>query len=121
MEVSVPLLVCSIAIAAVCIGLAWFVRQNYVRSLTSVAEKSAGLIHFYRAALRELLEGKANALAVVSGIHYITLHLLPLFFGLSLYLRTDANFLVVIVSIIWSMQLFQRLFPGEEEGSEDEQ
>ncbi|MCE9599791.1 MAG: hypothetical protein K8S54_17665, partial [Spirochaetia bacterium] len=70
-------------------------------------------------AIRGLFEGQPQRLSVLAALHYGTLHLIPLFTGLAFYLKTDANFLVVIGSIVWSMQLFQRLFPGEE-ASEDE-
>ena len=41
---------------------------------------------------------------------YILLNLLIPFWGLTFYLNSDANFLVVVVSIIVSLQLHQRLY-----------
>lgn len=119
MQVSISLLTVSSILIAACLYLTWSLRQNYVRSLTSVQEKSAGILFFYRNAIRGLFEGKPERLSVLAASHYVTLHLIPLFTGLTFYLKTDANFLIVIGSIVWSMQLFQRLFPGEESQEEE--
>lgn len=119
MQVSLSLITVSGLLIAACLYLTWVLRQNYVRSLTSVEEKSAGIIFFYRNAIRGLFEGQPQRLSVLAALHYATLHLIPLFTGLSFYLKTDANFLIVIGSIVWSMQLFQRLFPGEDSTEEE--
>ncbi len=113
MQISISFLVLAILGLAACVYLTIVLRQTYVHSLTSVDEKSAGIVHFYKGLLRKLVSGQADRLSVFAGIHYTLVHLLPLFCGLSFYLKTDANFLVVILSIVWSMQLFQRLFPGD--------
>lgn len=95
------------------------IRKAYLESLTSVDEKSAGVLHFYRRRLDLLLDGDRSQIVIFCWVHYVSLHLLPLFAGLAFYLRTDANFLVVILSIVWTMQLLQRIFPGPEPADEE--
>lgn len=95
------------------------IRKAYLHSLTSVKEKSAGLLHFYQRSLESMLDGDKSKLPVFCWIHYVSLHLLPLLAGLAFYLRSDANFLVVILTILWNMQLMQRVFPGPEPADEE--
>lgn len=95
------------------------IRKAYILSLTSVEEKSAGILHFYRRNLEALLDGDRSRLTLSCWGHYVSLHLFPLLAGLAFYLRTDANFLVVILTILWNMQLMQRVFPGPEPADEE--
>ncbi len=118
MQLSIPLLVFTVLCLGACFYLSVVIRQAYVHSLTSVEEKSAGIIHFYRARLRVLLSGAPDRMSILCGLHYLTVHLIPLVAGLSFYLKTDANFLVVILSIVWNMQLFQRVFPGDSDAED---
>lgn len=113
------LLVLALLSAGALVYLTLQIRRAYLESLTSVKEKSAGLLHFYRRMLESLLDGDRSRLAVYCWVHYVSLHLFPLFCGLAFYLRSDANFLVVILTILWNMQLMQRIFPGPEPTDEE--
>ena len=73
-------------------------------------------LNYYRKGIASLLsrENKKKNEAAGAGnfLHFLSLHLFIPFTGFAFFLRTDANFLVFILSILWSIQLFQRLYPG---------
>lgn len=109
---SVPLLVLGLADLAVVVALGVWVRGRYRLALTTVAEKREGLLFFYRAELAALLSSGPSREVLLSWIHYLSLHLLVPLLGLGFYLRSDANFLVVILGGFLSLKLVQRVFPG---------
>lgn len=93
--------------------LTYRIRTYYRWSLTSVQEKSAGIIQFYRNRIAGIFRGAdLGRISVECLIHYVLLHLIvPLiFFGF--FLRTDVNFLGVVLGIISSVQLLKQVFPG---------
>ncbi len=46
---------------------------------------------------------------------FVTLILLPLFWGLSLFLKTDANVLAVLITMAWGYNLIKYTFPISKE------
>ena len=107
------LLVLGIVNALAVAVLSFRIRNKYVHSLTSVDEKSAGIIYFYRATIGRIFARPVAIDAAECALHYILLHTLWPLLGLGLFLKTDGNFLVIILSLIWTMQLIQRVYPGE--------
>jgi hypothetical protein len=51
----------------------------------------------------------------------MSLHLLVPLVGLAFFLRSDVNFLVVIIAMVVSMQLYQRVYPGSSRREEIDQ
>lgn len=76
----------------------------------------------YRECLASLMQD-GGLRSVACWIHYILLHTFPLVFGLAFLLRSDINFLPVLLTILISMQFLQRIYPGitriETAGGED--
>ena len=108
----VPFIAVAVGLLILIVALSVYLERGFRVSLTSVEEKSAGLLFYYRSLLNGVLgpdTGLANWLAA---LHYVALHLLIPVLGLGLFLRTDGNFFVLIVALIWSIQLLQRLYPG---------
>jgi hypothetical protein len=70
------------------------------------------ILPFYREILHSAFSGVEKSGRYEGFLHLISIHLLAPLTGLAFFLRTDVNFLVFILSILWSMQLYQRLFPG---------
>lgn len=93
-------------------GLYWIIRAQYQESLTSVEEKSAGPLHFYRARVAGVLAGQADKENLIAFFHYIAMHLLVPLLGLGLFLRSDWNFLALVLGLIVSYQLLHRVYPG---------
>jgi hypothetical protein len=94
--------------------LTYQIRNRYRWSLTSVQEKSAGLIHFYRSSIVGLFRERSfDRTSVECLLHYVLLHtIVPLlFFGF--FLRSDINFLGVVAGIVTSLQLMKHIYPGE--------
>ncbi len=109
---SSPLLIIASLNLALLAGLSLQIRSRYRSSLTSVEEKSAGILFFYRNLLFSVFRGNLAFPGIQCLLHYFSLHLLVPLLGLGVFLRTDANFLVVVLAMIASMQLYQRVFPG---------
>ncbi len=119
---SAPLILVAAVLLILVVGLSFYLERRFRVSLTSIEEKSAGLLFYYRSLVGNVFTrdaGRENWLALV---HYVALHLLIPIGGLGFWLRTDGNFLVVIVSLLWTIQLVQRLYPGpvpEEEWADE--
>jgi len=114
---SLTLLVISIFNATIALFLSYKLKDLYSASLTSVKEKSEGFLFFYRSRIDDFFRGTFNFENSIVSAHYLSVNLFPLFFGLSFFLRSDYNFLVVVISLIWTMQLYQRVYPGESKSS----
>lgn len=89
--------------------------SRYRVALTSIEEKHAGWIGYYRASMGRLFHGQGGLDEWMVLLHYVTLHLSTPLLGFGLFLRSDANFLVAIATIIVSIQIVQRIYPGSEE------
>ncbi len=111
-ELSLTLIIAGILDIIVLVVLSWTIRKRYTASLTSVEEKSAGILFFYRSAIMRTISSGFAPDSLESLGHYIAVHLFLPILGLGIFLKTDANFLIVVLSLIWSMQLFQRAVPG---------
>ena len=94
----------------------WFLWH----SLRPLSNDGGGLRQAYRRNIDLLLAGDVSGLNIISLLNFISLHLLVPCMGFGVFLTTDLNFLVFIVSIIWSMKLFQRLYPASEVKQSDE-
>jgi hypothetical protein len=70
--------------------------------------------------LRQSAESPKNKSSIYLFAFFISLILLPLFWGLAIYLKTDANVLAVLVTMVWGYNLIKYIFPVQAE-SEDEQ
>lgn len=109
---SVPLLIAAFLNLSVMFGMSLQIRTRYRSSLTSVEEKSAGMLYFYRNALFALFRGNLSPAGLQALAHYLSLHLLVPLLGLGFLLRSDGNFVVIVLAMFASMQLYQRVFPG---------
>ena len=109
---SISLLTAALIDVALVAFLTTRIRTRYRSSLTSVEEKSAGALFYYRNVLFSFFQGNMSSPVLESVVHYMSLHLLVPLVGLGFFLRSDGNFLVVICAMIASMQLYQRVFPG---------
>jgi hypothetical protein len=116
---SIPLIVAATLVLVILVGLSVLIRRRYQDSLTSVAEKSAGLPFYYRSLVSSVFGADAGLAQWTALAHYVALHMVVPLLGLGFFLRTDGNFLVVIVSLLWSLQLVQRLFPGPRPGLDE--
>mgnify|MGYP004176509193 CR=1 FL=1 len=93
--------------------LSYQIQTQYRWSLTSVQEKSAGVIHFYRTHIgRMFREGDFGRISLQCSIHYYLLNIVVplLFFGF--FLRSDINFLGVVAGVVTSLQLMKHVYPG---------
>lgn len=118
---SLSLLIAALIDVTVAVFLATRIRTRYRSSLTSVQEKSAGALFYYRNIIRAFFRGDMSLPVLEGVLHYMSLHLLVPLVGLGLFLRTDVNFLVVIIAMVVSMQLYQRVYPGSSRREEIDQ
>lgn len=83
--------------------------------------KGEGVLPSYVECLNSLFHD-GGLQSIACWIHYLAIHLFPLFLGLGFLLHTDINFLPVLFTILITMQLLQRVYPGsqQEEGEENE-
>lgn len=118
---SEPVLVAGVLDLLVVVGLYWMIRLQYQDSLTSVEEKSAGPLHYYRARLAGFFSGNFGKANILVLFHYIGMHLLVPVLGLGLFLGTDWNFVALVLGLVASYQLLHRVYPGalEEEHEEN--
>lgn len=112
LTMSIPLIVVAAFLLVLVGGLSFHLDRRFRVSLTSVEEKSAGFLFYYRSLLGSVFSADAGREHWLALIHYVALHILIPVGGLGFWLRTDGNFLVVIFSLLWSIQLLQRLYPG---------
>ena len=117
---SIPILLAALALLILVAGLSFYLERRYRTSLTSVEEKSAGWCFYYRGLISGLFSGDVGRDSLLALLHYVACHLLTPVAGLGIALRTDGNFLVVILSVLISMQLVQRLYPGAPEYEDED-
>ncbi|MDH5657356.1 MAG: hypothetical protein OEZ34_15700 [Spirochaetia bacterium] len=67
---------------------------------------------YHRSRVRSIFDESTKSASYENLMCLISLHLFVPFTGFAFFLKSDANFLVLIVSVLWSIQLFQRLYPG---------
>ena len=98
------LFILGLIVALVLVGSALFLQRAWHRQGLGPGTPAA-----YRGSLRAFLSGSLDRVSIAAFINYVGLHLVVPLLGLGLFLRSDGNFLVVLVSIVWSLQLVQRL------------
>jgi len=108
---SYPLLTAA-AVTGLLIVLLWVRLRGLYRSESSPEREK--FTEFYRRNINRLLEKGFSSAALLGLVHYLCLHLFPPLIGFGFLLRTDANFLVVMASIFWSLKLV-KLYPGLDE------
>lgn len=116
---SVPLLIISLIFLISIPVLTLRIGNFYHLRLSAGHLQEKDRLHFFQDSIRNMGKGSENPAGVYCLLLYLALHVVVPLIGLGLFLKNDWNFLVVIVSIIWSMQLLQRVYPGpppEEEG-----
>jgi len=106
-------LVFSSLLFVVWIVLGMRVRGRLLLKKTDTQTSYHSILSEYREMVDSFFKEK-DARSVEAFSHYVITHLLIPFCGFAFFLRTDANFLVVIVAIVWSLQLLQRIYPGVE-------
>ena len=114
-----PLLTGALVATAVIAVLFLWIRSQYRLALTSVEEKHAGMLFYYRYYLSALFRGQPTREGIACLILYIALHLFVPLAGFGLFLKSDANFLVMLASLLWSYELVQRVFPGSSNSETD--
>lgn len=85
------------------LGLIFIFRGN--------EEKKSNLEH-YSTCIHELFQRNPGLINLFCAFHYLSLHLLFPLWGLAFLLKSDINFLVILVGILLSMQFTQRIYPG---------
>ncbi|MCB1325541.1 MAG: hypothetical protein H7A21_15445 [Spirochaetales bacterium] len=98
------LFILGLIVAVVLVGSALFLQRAWQRQ-----GLGPGTLAAYRGSLRSFLSGSPDRVSIAAFVNYVGLHLVVPLLGLGLFLRSDGNFLVVLVSIVWSLQLVQRL------------
>ncbi len=102
---SLPLLVAALLDLLYLILLPFFLQKDEAR-----ASDEGGLAS-YRGCISSLWE-RGGRRGVLCFLHYLGLHLFVPLLGLGFFLRSDINFLVVILSMVLSLQILQRVYPG---------
>lgn len=106
---SVVLLICAGLDVLLFAGLTVLIQNQ------SKTEEESSLLETYWDALDGFFNSQRDRFNGLCVLHYLALHAVVPLLGLGVFLRTDANFLIVIGSFVWSMQLLQRLYPGSPE------
>lgn len=110
------LFILSLAIGFGIFFLYLYLKNEYKYSLSSIDVKEKGFFYFIRFHLDSLFKMKNfknKKLILLSWTFFILLHLFTPFFLASLILKNDWNVLIAIVSIIISMNLFQKIYPSD--------
>ena len=110
MAVSLTIWILALANLAIFLTLTLTMRKRLVNR----ASESQTLLGIYRNCLNRFFEGDFALSGWICFFHMVSTHLLLPLLGMALLLRTDANFLVVVVSVVVSMQIYQRVFPAYE-------
>lgn len=94
----------------------YFLKMQYKLSLSSIELKEKGFIYFIRYQLDSLFRNytlKNWKLILLSWFFFFLLHLFFPFFLASFLLKNDWNVLIAIVSLIVSMNIFQKIYPAD--------
>lgn len=100
-----------------------YLRKYYNISLIDIEIKEKGFLYFYQFLLALLFNGYSGyskkSLIYLTWFHYLLLHLISPLFLSSFLLKHDWNVLIAIISIIVSMNLYQRVYPSNLYSNED--
>ncbi len=112
-------LLSAILLTALLILLSFFIRNIFIAEDTSIKGKAISktfsssrfltILEFYRKNLQLRQQIISFKRFLLFSSHYISIHCMTPLWGLAFFLHTNGNFLVVILSIITSFQLHQRL------------
>lgn len=106
----------SVFIFILIIILLYLLKNQYNLSLSSIDIKEKGFLYFIRYHLDSLFRNYGNKnwkIILLSWLLYIHLHLFFPFFLASFILKNDWNVIIAIVSLIVSMNIFQKIYPAE--------
>lgn len=96
--------------------LSFYLYYYYKNSLINIDIKEKGFIYFYQIHLdslfRDHLSYKNWKIIFLFWLHYLLLHSFTPIFLISFLLKNDWNVLIAIITIIVSMNLFQKLYPS---------
>ena len=111
------LFVFSILILIIIIITIIYIRQYFNNSFLNLEIKEKGLLYFYQIQLDSLFRNHDNyknlRIILLCWLNYVALHLfLPLILA-SFLLKNDWNVLIAIISIIASMNIFQKVYPAQ--------
>ncbi len=111
------LFVISILILVVIILTTIYIRHYFNNSFLNLEIKEKGLLYFYQIQLDSLFRNHDNfknlRIILLCWIHYVALHLFSPFIMASFLLKNDWNVLIAIISIIVSMNIFQKIYPAQ--------
>jgi len=111
------LFVISILILFVIILTTIYIRHYFNNSFLNLEVKEKGLLYFYQIQLDSLFRNHDNyknlRMILLCWLHYVTLHLFSPLILASFLLKSDWNVLIAIISIIVSMNIFQKVYPAQ--------
>ncbi|MBE7437064.1 MAG: hypothetical protein HS115_01320 [Spirochaetales bacterium] len=94
------------------VALSLQIKKKFEASIDSIDIKAAGLLAFYRQNIGLALSGMRSGVPLLCLLHLATLHSVVPLLGLGIFYRTDLNFLPVVLGLLLSMQIHQRLYPA---------
>lgn len=107
-------LVLGLLILAALVYLSIQIKNRFETSIDSIDLKSAGILAFYRQNIRLALSGMRSGVPLLCLLHLGALHSVVPVLGLGIFYRTDLNFLPVVVGLLLTMQIHQRIYPAAE-------
>ncbi len=123
MTFNIILFLTSLILLTFCIVIYIYLRKYYKISLIDIAIKEKGFLYFYQFHLGLLFNGyneySKKRLIYLTWFHYLLLHLFSPIFLSSFLLKHDWNVLIAIISIIVSINLYQRIYPANLYSKED--
>jgi hypothetical protein len=110
------LFILSILILIVIIIITIYIRNFFNNSFLNLEIKEKGLLYFYQIQIDSLFRNhddyKNLRMILLCWIHFIALHLFSPLILASFLLKNDWNVLIAIISIIISMNIFQKIYPA---------
>ncbi len=123
MVLNVYLFLISIGLLLFTIIVYIYLRKYYKSSLIDIEIKERGFLYFYQFHLGLLFNGyqkySKKHLIHLTWLHYVILHFVSPIFLSSFLLKHDWNVLIAIISIVISMNLYQKVYPANLYSSED--
>lgn len=108
----IVLFILSVLVTVLCFGTLYLGLKEKGRSFD---------FHVLIDSLREASEKPKEKASIYLMIFFISLIFLPLFWGLSFLLKTDANVLAVLVTMAWGYNLVKYTFPIHAEDEKKEE
>ncbi|MFN3603319.1 MAG: hypothetical protein ACK4UJ_01280 [Leptonema sp. (in: bacteria)] len=95
--------------------LYFYLKQEFSNSLISIDVKEKGFLYFLRIHLDSIFRpiySKNLKLIILSWFFFVLLHLFFPFLLASFILKHDWNVLIAIFSLIFSINIFQKIYPA---------